>query len=143
MRSISQVRGLKSTGAHFTRANRRRMRTIKLLFVLAPLLLISCHGAGVSPSAPVALQARVSPPDIVQSGDGSQFIMADPISCCVTSLIAGSSGTIWYSDNPDNLLGRIDMAHHASTYPVPEGLRAEFMTLGPKNLLWVTTIGES
>lgn len=119
------------------------MRTIKLLFVLAPLLLISCHGAGVSPSAPVGLQSRVSPPDIVQSGDGAQFIMADPVSCCVTSLIAGPNGTVWYSDNPNNLLGRIDMARHASTYPVPEGLRAEFMTVGPKNLLWVTTIGES
>ncbi|HEY5094208.1 MAG TPA: hypothetical protein VII69_03720 [Candidatus Eremiobacteraceae bacterium] len=121
------------------------MRAIKLFVVLAPLLLISCHGAGVSPSTPasVGLQSHAAPPDIVQSGDGSQFIMADPISCCVTNLIAGPNGTIWYTDNPDNLLGRVDMAHHASTYPVPEGTRAEFISVGPGNLLWVTTIGES
>jgi|GEM_PF-7037451 len=125
------------------RANRRRMRTMKLLFVLAPLLLISCHGVGVSPPAPVGLLSNVSPPDIVQQNDGSQFIMADPISCCVTSLIAGPSGTVWYSDSPDNLLGRIDMERRVLTFPMPEGLRAEFMTVGPSNLLWVTTIGES
>jgi streptogramin lyase len=121
------------------------MRTIKLFFVLAPLVLISCHGAAVSPSAPapVGLQSRGVSPDIVQKGDGSQFVIADPISCCVTSMIAGPNAKVWYSDTPDNLIGRIDMAHRATTFSLDPGISAEYIVVGPGDLLWVTTAGVS
>jgi streptogramin lyase len=41
------------------------------------------------------------------------------------------------------LIGRIDMAHRATTFPLPTGIRAEYIVVGPANLLWVTTVGES
>lgn len=125
----------------FDHLNGRRMRKIGLFLLVFPLLLISCQSANVSTFTPgmVGTQSREVSPHIVQGGSGSQWITVEPFNCCVFGLVAGPKSTVWFVGDP-NLVGRIDMAHNVTTYPLPilNSLgTSDSLTTGPDGNVWV------
>jgi streptogramin lyase len=117
------------------------MRYFKALFFVAPLFLISCHSAAVSPLSPISAGTRSSAvsPRIVQGGSGSQWITIEPFNCCVFGLEAGPKSTVWFVGDP-NLVGRIDMAHNVTTFTLPVGNTAgsaDSLTAGSDGNMWV------